>query len=89
MDKLNQFGQDIFDRNINLLKNLFPEIVNEGKIEINKLKELIGENRIVLGTDYPFPLGEKVPGSILEKADLGKKINDRIMKGNLLDMLID
>ena len=38
MDKLNQFGQDIFDRNINLLKNLFPEVVNEGKIEIKKLK---------------------------------------------------
>ena len=52
-----------------------------------RLKNLIGDDRIVLGTDYPFPLGEKVPGSILKEAKMGKKINDKIRKGNLLDLL--
>ena len=53
----------------------------------SRLKNLIGDDRIVLGTDYPFPLGEKVPGSILKEAKMGKKINDKIRKGNLLDLL--
>ena len=51
-----------------------------------RLKNLIGEDRILLGTDYPFPLGEKVPGSILKEAKMGKKVNDKIRKGNLMGL---
>ena len=54
MEKLNQFGQDIFNRNINLLKNFFPEVFNEGKIEINKLKEILGEYVIEGEENYKF-----------------------------------
>jgi aminocarboxymuconate-semialdehyde decarboxylase len=36
------------------------------------LIDLMGPERICLGTDYPFPLGENVPGSTLQQAGLSK-----------------
>jgi aminocarboxymuconate-semialdehyde decarboxylase len=36
------------------------------------LKNLIGANRICLGSDYPFPLGEHVPGELIENSKLLK-----------------
>jgi aminocarboxymuconate-semialdehyde decarboxylase len=30
------------------------------------LVELVGSNRVALGTDYPFPLGEQRPGELIE-----------------------
>ena len=33
---------------------------------LRRLIELIGVNRIALGSDYPFPLGEVVPGEMIE-----------------------
>lgn len=34
------------------------------------LKDLLGANRICLGTDYPFPLGEHSPGELILKSKL-------------------
>lgn len=31
------------------------------------LIELVGADKICLGTDYPFPLGENIPGALIEK----------------------
>jgi aminocarboxymuconate-semialdehyde decarboxylase len=33
---------------------------------LRSLVSLIGANRVALGTDYPFPLGESTPGSLIE-----------------------
>lgn len=33
---------------------------------LRSLVSLIGADRVALGTDYPFPLGESVPGSLIE-----------------------
>jgi aminocarboxymuconate-semialdehyde decarboxylase len=40
---------------------------------------LVGSNRVCMGSDYPFPLGEHVPGSLIEHSDF-----DEITKENLL-----
>ena len=48
---------------------------------------MIGDDKVLLGTDYPFPLGEKVPGSILKEAKMGKKINDKIKNSNCIGLL--
>src|SRR5262249_43656848 len=32
---------------------------------LRTLLRLVGPNRIALGTDYPFPLGEAVPGTLI------------------------
>ena len=33
------------------------------------LLDLMGSSRIALGSDYPFPLGEARPGSLIESLD--------------------
>src|SRR4030095_6064162 len=35
------------------------------KKSLNYLIEVMGEDQICLGTDYPFPLGEELPGDLI------------------------
>jgi len=44
------------------------------------LIDLIGANRIALGSDYPFPLGEATPGALIESmADLTSEAKDQLL----------
>jgi aminocarboxymuconate-semialdehyde decarboxylase len=46
------------------------------------LVEVMGEDNICLGSDYPFPLGEHHPGKLIEKMKLSKKTIKRIFYKN-------
>ncbi|MBL7731432.1 MAG: amidohydrolase [Chitinophagaceae bacterium] len=46
------------------------------------LLEVMGEDNICLGSDYPFPLGEHKPGRLIEKMDLGKKTTRKLFHRN-------
>ena len=50
---------------------------------INKL----GENKIAMGTDYPFPLGEKKPGKLIESSNYNNDIKNKLLYNNALDWL--
>ena len=43
MKKLNLESLNIYDDNISKLKNIFPEVFNEDKVDFSKLKQLFGE----------------------------------------------
>jgi aminocarboxymuconate-semialdehyde decarboxylase len=48
----------------------------------------VGAERIALGSDYPFPLGEHPPGSLLcSMTDVSQQIKQRIMAGTALEFL--
>ena len=49
--------------------------------------DLLGANRIALGSDYPFPLGEHHPGSMIEAMGLDPKVQDGLLAGNALEWL--
>lgn len=51
------------------------------------LLDLLGDDKICLGSDYPFPLGEQKPGRLIEKMDLGKKITRRLQYRNAMEWL--
>jgi len=46
------------------------------------LLDVIGDDKICLGSDYPFPLGEHKPGRLIEKMKLGKKIEKKLLYKN-------
>lgn len=46
------------------------------------LLDVMGEDAICLGSDYPFPLGERIPGRLIEKMDLGKKTTRKLFHKN-------
>jgi aminocarboxymuconate-semialdehyde decarboxylase len=48
---------------------------------------LMGENHICLGSDYPFPLGEHHPGSLIESMNYSKTLTDKLLFQNALHWL--
>ena len=52
------------------------------------LLEVFGSERIALGTDYPFPLGEERPGQLIESlSDLPEEVVERLFSGTALEFL--
>ena len=51
------------------------------------LLEVCGSERVMLGTDYPFPLGEQVPGEGIERLQLHNVERARIYHGTALEWL--
>ena len=52
------------------------------------LVRLIGAERIALGSDYPFPLGEPVPGAMIEAmTELDPDTKARLLGGTALEFL--
>jgi aminocarboxymuconate-semialdehyde decarboxylase len=55
---------------------------------LRSLMRLIGEDRIALGSDYPFPLGEAEPGRMIEAMeDLWISTRERMLAGTALEFL--
>ncbi len=51
------------------------------------LTELVGADRIALGSDYPFPLGEHNPGQLIENMSIDKEKKERMLSGTALEFL--
>jgi len=52
------------------------------------LIELMGERRIALGSDYPFPLGEAVPGALIESmSELSSEQRAQMLYRSALELL--
>jgi aminocarboxymuconate-semialdehyde decarboxylase len=52
------------------------------------LIRLMGAERVALGSDYPFPLGEAEPGRLIESmADLSKETKERLLAGTAREFL--
>jgi aminocarboxymuconate-semialdehyde decarboxylase len=49
--------------------------------------DLIGEDRVMIGSDYPFPLGEDVPGEIITALHVSKATKDKLNYKNALEWL--
>jgi aminocarboxymuconate-semialdehyde decarboxylase len=48
----------------------------------------VGADRIALGSDYPFPLGEEEPGKLIESMDdLPQETKNRLLAGTALEFL--
>ncbi len=52
------------------------------------LLRLFGDRRVALGSDYPFPLGEDAPGSLIESmTDLSVDTRHRLLRGTAIEFL--
>jgi aminocarboxymuconate-semialdehyde decarboxylase len=52
------------------------------------LVRLIGAERVALGSDYPFPLGESVPGELIESiGEFDAATKERLLGGTALEFL--
>ena len=49
--------------------------------------KLIGANRVALGSDYPFPLGENEPGKLIREMSFSDEIKEKLLSGSALEWL--
>lgn len=54
---------------------------------LDYLVELVGAERVALGTDYPFPLGESEPGKLIESMPYDGAVKERLLSGTALEWL--
>lgn len=81
--------------NVNNVKNpreyarrFWVDGITHDKDAMRYLINLMGDDRIMYGTDYPFPLGDLEHGKFLEEmADLSTQTKQNIFKNNVLDWL--
>ena len=78
------------DNNINpesyLGKFWVDSLVHDAKA-LEYLIKVIGDDKICLGSDYPFPLGEHQPGKLIEELLPGQDAKEKLLYRNALDWL--
>ncbi len=67
-------------------KFYFDSLVHDEKALLY-LMDLVGEKSIAMGSDYPFPLGEEVPGKLIETMGFSGETESRLLHGTALEWL--
>jgi aminocarboxymuconate-semialdehyde decarboxylase len=47
----------------------------------------MGSDKVCMGSDYPFPLGEHHPGKLIEDATLANDIKEKLLWKNGMEWL--
>lgn len=64
----------------------FDSLVHDAR-SLNFVRNLVGDDQIALGSDYPFPLGEAKPGEMIEAQTYEKEVQEKLMYRNALKWL--
>ena len=67
-------------------KFYLDSLVHESKM-LDYIIELFGANRVALGTDYPFPLGELEPGKLINSMPYDHATKELLLNGSALEWL--
>ena len=67
-------------------KFYLDSLVHDEKM-LDYIIDLVGPNRIALGSDYPFPLGETEPGKLIHSRPYNNTIKELLLHGAALDWL--
>jgi len=57
------------------------------KKALQYLVDVLGEDKICLGSDYPFPLGEHHPGKLIETMEWEKELTEKLLHKNAEEWL--
>jgi aminocarboxymuconate-semialdehyde decarboxylase len=69
-----------------LSRMYFDSLVHDPS-KLDFLIKLVGADQVALGTDYPFPLGEAEPGSLIESMPYDDEIKAMLLHGAALNWL--
>lgn len=78
------------DNNVNprqYLDKIYLDTLVHDAPMLKYLIELMGADRLALGTDYPFPLGELEPGRLINENIVDLKTRARLLHGTALEWL--
>ncbi|HEX3101223.1 MAG TPA: amidohydrolase family protein [Pyrinomonadaceae bacterium] len=69
------------------LKEIYFDSLVHDPAALGFLIDLVGADRIALGSDYPFPLGEAEPGKLIESCGYNDEIKASLFHGSALNWL--
>lgn len=69
-----------------LSKMYFDSLVHDATA-LQFLVDMVGTDKIALGTDYPFPLGELEPGKLIESMNYDESAKAMLLNGTALNWL--
>ncbi len=69
------------------LGKFWTDALVHDKKALSFLIDTVGEDKVCVGSDYPFPLGEKEPGELVRKMKLDKKTEKKIFYKNALEWM--
>ena len=69
------------------LGKFYVDSLVHDKATLQFLINKIGHENIALGSDYPFPLGEHIPGQLIQGLDISDKMKQRMLAGTALEWL--
>lgn len=71
----------------NYLGKFWVDSLVHDKSTLQYLREAVSDDKICLGSDYPFPLGERHPGALIECLQLETAVREKLLYKNALDWL--
>jgi aminocarboxymuconate-semialdehyde decarboxylase len=78
------------DNNVNpknYLGKFYLDSLVHDKTMLKYVVDLIGEDKVVLGSDYPFPLGELEPGNLIKSSEFPAPVKNKLLNENALNWL--
>uniref|UniRef100_A0A8C0NZ40 2-amino-3-carboxymuconate-6-semialdehyde decarboxylase n=1 Tax=Canis lupus familiaris TaxID=9615 RepID=A0A8C0NZ40_CANLF len=70
------------------LGSFYTDSLVHDPLALKLLTDVIGKDKVILGTDYPFPLGELKPGKLIESIEeFDAETKDKLKAGNALTFL--
>ena len=69
------------------LNKIYLDTMVHDPMMLEYLLQLMGPNQLALGTDYPFPLGELIPGELIESTVTDETVKARLYHGTALEWL--
>ena len=71
----------------NYLKKFWLDSLVHEPAMLDYLVKLVGADKVALGTDYPFPLGELEPGKLIESCNFDEETKAKLLHGAALAWL--
>ncbi|HEY6929302.1 MAG TPA: amidohydrolase family protein [Thermoanaerobaculia bacterium] len=69
------------------LRRIYLDSLVHDPLMLRYLVDLMGADRIALGSDYPFPLGEPGPGKLIDSCGFPEETRARLLHGTALEWL--
>lgn len=71
----------------NYISKFWIDSLVHDKNMLNFVVDQFGPDRVALGSDYPFPLGENVPGALIKSMDWSDEKKEKVLSGAALEWL--
>jgi aminocarboxymuconate-semialdehyde decarboxylase len=78
------------DNNIppkNYLGKFYLDSLTHDPAMLEYIVKLVGANCVALGSDYPFPLGENIPGSLIDSMNFTDNVKELLLSDTALEWL--